>query len=287
MKDAYQEITDRLLEMVDGAGNWAPPWRELGLDRPSNAITKKRYTGVNVFMCWAAAHRAGYSSNRWATFNQWQAADCKVRKGAKGTPIIFFKQYEREGESGDPTKSIVSRVSYVFNAEQVEGAKAMEPEPTQGASAIARRDDIDNAIKRLNATIDIGGDRACYVPSIDTIRMPKPEQFVTMENYYSVLFHELVHWTGAKKRLDRNLSTSFGSDAYAVEEMIAEMGAAFLSADFGITNYVRDDHARYLKSWLEAAKKDKRALVRAASQASKAADFILNFNEEEELREVA
>jgi antirestriction protein ArdC len=275
MKDAYQEMTDRLVALVDDAGEWRPPWRRSGLAHPVNAVTKKRYRGVNVFMCWAAAMENGHSSSRWATFNQWKEIDCAVRKGERGTPIIFFKEYEKEGEGG-PEKHIVSRMSYVFNANQVTGERAADAEPERSAAPVARSASIDSFIHRTHAVIEHVGGSACYIPALDQIRMPKVEDFFKTERYYSTLFHELAHWSGAKPRLDRNLSTRFGSDAYAAEEMVAEMSAAFLSAEFGIENHTRDDHAAYLKSWLALAKADKRALVTAAAQASKAADYLID-----------
>lgn len=287
MKDAYQQITDTMIALVDDAGQWSPPWRSTGTSRPVNASTKKHYRGINVFMCWASAMRNGYSSNRWATFNQWKDMDCSVKKGERGTAIIFFKDYERSNDKGEDEKIIVSRVSYVFNAAQVTGERANEPEPRQSGGEVVRNNAIDNFVFRLNPKLQIGGDRACYIPSVDTIQMPKLEQFKQIDHYYSVLFHELVHWSGAKHRLDRDLSNGFGSSAYAAEEMIAEMGAAFLAADFSIENHVRDDHARYLKSWLAAAKEDKRALVRAAAKASKAVEFLHELNYIELESEVA
>ncbi len=287
MKDAYQEITDRMLQLVDSAGRWSPPWRSLGMDRPVNAITGNFYRGINVFMCWASSISNGYGSNRWATFKQWQAAGCSVRKGERGTPIIFFKEYERSGDSGNPEKVIVSRISYVFNASSVEGERAREPQPPQSGGELVRIARIESFVHRLNPTLQIGGDRACYIPSIDTIKMPTPEQFNSMEHYYSVLFHELVHWSGSKNRLDRQLSNSFGDQAYAMEEMIAEMGAAFLSADFQIENHVREDHAKYLAAWMSKVKENKRTLVQAAAKASAAVDYMHELHSIELMSEVA
>lgn len=274
--DAYQIVTDRLLAALDGAGDWTPPWRMAGASSyPVNARTKARYRGVNVLMCWAAAMGEGYATSEWATFKQWQDMGAKVGKGQKGTPILFFKEYEK-GEGDDRARHVVARCSWVFNAAQVEGyapaAAAADPEATP-AARIARCEFIKDA---TGATVDEGHDRAFYIPSLDLIRMPAFEAFRTAEHFYSTCFHELVHWTGAKTRLDRQLSVKFGSHAYAAEELIAELGAAFLSAETGIENVVRDDHAAYLKAWVAMMKDDKRAVVRAASEAGRAVDHILD-----------
>lgn len=276
MRDAYQEMTDKLVELVDDAGKWSPPWHSMNLDMPQNAKTKSAYRGLNVMMCWLTAMSKGYTSQRWATYNQWNDMGGHVKKGEKGTQIIFFKTDEREDKNGDKQKIMISKISYVFNANQVEGDCAAEPEPPQSIGEGERIKLIDHFIFTTGATITHHNGGACYIPGIDSIKMPQFTSFKDPFHYYSVLFHELVHWTGAKHRLDRELSTRFKSDAYAMEELVAEMGAAFLAAEWQIANHTREDHASYLKGWLEIAKKDKMALFTAAAQAAKAADFLEN-----------
>lgn len=271
MQDAYQIVTDRMLSLVDEAGQWTPPWHRTKLTMPRNAVSGHEYQGCNVFMCWITAYTKGYRNNSWATFKQWQAKGGSVRKGEKGTPILFFKEYAAENDNGDAETRAVARLSYVFNPEQVDG---IEQEPAFEPANHNRLPEIEWFIRATGARIIEGGNKAAYAPALDAIYMPALSSFKTPEHYYSTAFHELVHWTGAKNRLDRQLSTRFKSDAYAAEELIAEMGAAFLAADWSIANIVREDHAAYLKSWLDIMKKDKRALVTAASQASKAVAYL-------------
>jgi antirestriction protein ArdC len=275
MRDAYQEVTNRLVEMMDDtSGKWKAPWHKVAVDVPTNAKSKTPYRGVNILMCWLTMMVKDYSSNRWATFKQWHDMGGTVKRGEKGTPIIFFKEYNRTNHQGEEEKVLVTKLSHVFNANQVDGECAAEPTPPQSIGEGERIKLIEQFIKYTNANVEHGHNQACYIPSKDLIHMPDFGLFKDGYHYYSVLFHELVHWTGAKNRLDRDLSTRFKSDAYAMEELVAELGAAFLAAEWKIENHTREDHARYLKSWLEVAKKDKMALFTAAAQASKAADFL-------------
>lgn len=275
----YQQITNTLINMIDDAGQWTPPWRKTGFKTPTNALTLQRYNGSNILMCWASSINNGYASTRWATFKQWQQMDCKVRKGEKGTPIIRYNVTNKEQEDGTTRDIVFASTSYVFNANQVDGERALEPKPSSSESENERSIEIEDFIKATNAEITYGGERACYIPSNDKILMPDINTFYTAEHFYSTTFHELVHWTGAKSRLDRELNTKFGSDAYAYEELVAELGAAFLSADLGISNHVRDDHAKYLSAWLKILKESSSAVVSAASKASKAAEYISAFSD--------
>lgn len=271
MSDAYQIVTDRILSLIDEAGEWTPPWRKTGLTMPVNAVSKHKYQGINVFTCWATADAMGYRRNRWATFKQWQTVGGRVRKGEKGTPILFFKEYVAANDNGNDEKRVVAKLSYAFNEAQVDGIDVPAEIPVQQHDRHAA---IDAFIAATGATITEDGQRACYIPSEDAIRLPSLCLFREREHFYSTAFHELVHWTGAKHRLDRQLSTRFGSHAYAAEELIAEMGAAFLASEWSIENVTRQDHAAYLSAWLKLMKEDKRALVTAASQASKAVAYL-------------
>jgi len=274
----YQQVTNTLINMLDDAGTWSPPWRKTGFKTPTNAYTLQRYNGSNILMCWASGINNGFASTRWATFKQWAMMDCKVKKGAKGTPILRYNVSDKEQDDGTKRNVVFASTAYVFNAEQVDGERALEPKPPSSEGANERNVEIESFIAATNATISYGGDTACYIPSVDKILMPDIDTFHSAGHFYSTSFHELVHWTGAKNRLDRELSTKYGSDNYAYEELVAELGAAFLSADWGISNNVRDDHAKYLNGWLKIMKQNSTAIVSAASLASKAVEYISDFS---------
>lgn len=265
MKDIHQSMTDRILASLDEAGNWSPPWRGSGSPLPRNAVTGKRYHGVNVLSCWLS----GYDSQRWASYRQWESIGAQVRKGEKGTPIIFYKVISGAEPADD---KLVLRSSFVFNAEQVEGAPAEAvPAPAETNTRIERIEAWLAERPALKPAVDPDG-RAYYRPSTDSIHLPAFASFHTAEHFYSVLFHEATHWTGAKHRLDR--IGTYQGEARAREELVAELGAAFLAAEFGIENVTRDDHRDYLATWLKALKNDKRCITTAASEASKAIAFL-------------
>jgi antirestriction protein ArdC len=268
MRDLHQTMTDRILASVDAAGQWKPCWRGMASGLPVNAVTGKKYRGVNVLSLWLS----GYSSNRWATFKQWQEAGAQVRKGERGTPIIFYKIIEGETREQDRP---MARGSFVFNAAQVDGDTASET-PLAQLSPDQRLEALDRWLMEREHALRVVSNpdefSAYYRPATDTIHMPDFTLFNTPEHYYSVLFHEATHWTGAKHRLDR--LSNYRGEGRAREELVAELGAAFLCAEYGIENVTRDDHVNYIANWLEALKGDKRAIVTAASQASKAVELL-------------
>lgn len=284
-RDAYQEITDTIVALVAaGAGSCQMPWHSDGvpLTRPTNALTGQRYQGVNVLALWAASALAFHSSGVWATFKQWRRLGAHVRKGERGAIVVVYKPTEREvrdPETGEVTTEtrLLARASWVFNADQVSGWQAPVP-PYVGTIAAAAA--ADRFIAATGAEIRHGGDMACYRPIPDHIQMPDPERFLgtatssATESYYTVLLHELTHWTGHPGRLGRDLAGRFGQAAYAMEELVAELGAAFLCADLGIANAPRPDHAAYIADWLEVLRGDKRAIFTAASRAGQAADYL-------------
>ncbi len=283
--DIYTRVTQQIIDDIEagaGAASYRMPWHNWGQSAscPTNVTTGRAYRGINTLLLWAAAEAQGYSSGRWATYRQWTVAGAQVRKGAKATPIIFWKTStgapscaDDDGDTGTGPGRIVARTYFVFNGDQVEGA---EPQPqcvldeTETVTAAAQ------FICRTGAQIRHGGDRAYYAPSIDQIWLPQHAQFRDSESYYAVLAHELVHWTGAKHRLDRGFSERFGSEAYAVEELVAEVGAAFLAAHLGLSLEPRSDHAVYIASWLKVLKNDPKAILTAASKAQQAADYLLD-----------
>lgn len=281
----YDEVTAKIVaELEAGRFPWVQPWGRPGgtaLGLPRNGVTGRRYSGVNILLLWGAAIEHGYPSQGWLTFNQALKAGGRVRKGEHGTPVVYAdrftprKELERAARDGDEPGMVPFLKRFVvFNLAQCEGLIGVDPEP----APIPERRTIPHAealIAATGADFRTGGDRAFYVPSQDFIRVPPQPAFRDQINYYRTCFHELSHWTGHLSRLNRQQSGDYGSKTYGREELVAEMGAAFVCATLGITPTVR--HADYLGAWLETLKEDNRAIFRAASQASKAADFLLAF----------
>jgi antirestriction protein ArdC len=281
----HTKVTEEIIAAIAaGAPKFEMPWHRSGtpLGRPTNALSRMPYRGVNVLALWVAAQKKGYSSGVWATYRQWKKLDAQVRKGESGTVIVFFKEIERpqEGEEPDPGSSdavLIARASWVFNADQVTGWKAPEPPFVSVAETINRAEELIDA---SGACIDFGHDHACYDKILDLIEMPDRERFIATstsnatEAYYATQFHELTHWTGHPSRLNRDLSDRFGDNAYAIEELVAELGAAFLCADLGVTNVPRPDHGAYVSSWLRVLHNDTRAIFAAAAKAHGAAEYL-------------
>ena len=286
--DIHQEITNRIVDAIETAGDFRLPWiKNTGgsFARPVNVASKNPYNGVNVVSLWVSALAADYPSNIWGTYRQWQEKDCQVRKGEKSSLVIFYKSYEVEAvneQTGETEAAdrLVARASRVFNAAQVDGFEILTEE-LPDAPAFDPIERAERFAAATGAQIEETGDRACFIPSLDAIRMPERRRFTgtdtttPAEGFYSTLCHELVHWSGTKPRLDRDLSGRFGDDAYAMEELIAELGSAFLCADLGITPEPREDHARYIKNWLAVLKGDKKAIFSASAKASQAATWLL------------
>lgn len=286
MSNVYETVTANIITAIEqGAGEFRMPWHRASTADgiPCNASTGAAYKGSNVLTLWAASLGKGYGSNRWATFKQWQSIGAQVRKGEKATTGIYFNMFERENEQTGKAEAIpFARPFFLFNAEQVDGYTVPDTAPRQDLTETLRN--VDDVIAATGARITHGGSRAFYRPSTDEIYLPPRDAFIGTETstateaYYSTTLHELAHWTGHASRLARDFTRSkrFGDEAYAGEELVAELGAAFLCAQLGITNAPRVDHAQYIAHWLEVLKADNRAIVRAASDAQKAADFILS-----------
>ncbi len=276
MKDLYQDMTDLILSQVDEAGEWKPCWQGMSNGRPVNAVTGHAYRGVNILSCWVSAARRGFPTMRFASFKQWQDAGAQVRKGEKGTPIIFYKVLP--GKAEDDPDRMVLKGSHVFNAAQVDGVPQQDADPVDLLDDAQRMARIEHWLAtRQHAyrlTHDAGDQRAYYNPGNDSINMPAFGRFIDAEHYYSTLFHELTHWTGAKHRLDRADLANYRDERRAREELVAELGAAFLCAEHRIAQTTRDDHVSYVASWLKVLKNDKRAIVQAASLASAAVDHL-------------
>jgi len=276
----YQIVTDRIIaKLEEGVIPWKKPWNaEAGA--PKNLVSKRDYRGINSFLLGMSAYESPY----WMTYRQAQTFGANVRKGEKSTPVVFWKQLETtDKKSGDAISIPLLRYYNVFNLSQVEGMPEKHLPPAPAAT-----DREFNPITSAAALVDAmpqrpqivhGSTAAYYRPSTDTVSMPRPESFVGSAEYYSTLFHELAHSTGAAVRLNRPEITagdvSFGSHSYGKEELLAEMTAAFICATAGIDMTI-DNSAAYVQSWMRTIKADSKLLILAASGAQKAADFILN-----------
>ena len=279
--DLFARITRQIADAVAaGAETHKMPWHRWGegLAQPVNAVSGRQYRGINVLLLWATAEREGFCSGRWATFRQWTAAGAQVRKGQRGTAIFFWKGPaegdDDEADGGARSRPrYIAKVYWVFNEAQVDGAEPVSPTPI--LSPAERIAVAEAFVASTGAEICHGGDQACFVPSTDQILLPKFEQFRDAEAYYSVVCHELIHWTGAKNRLARELTGRFGRESYAAEELIAELGSAFLSAHLGLAVEPRPDHAAYVASWLRVLQGDSRAILTASARAQEAVDYLL------------
>jgi len=292
-RDIYQEVTDQIIKQLEeGSAPWLKPWKDSAASTlmPMNVISKKSYSGVNVLLLWCAANEKGYESNAWLTYKQAQDLGGNVRKGEKGQAITFWKinkgtETNKAGEEAKKSWAILKRFT-VFNVAQCENLGQLGLEIKEVPEE-QRLTNAEHFIQNTGATINHGTNQPCYVPSQDVVFMPHRKQFEDgegLEHYYSTALHELTHWTSHKDRCDRSLNGRFGSESYAAEELIAEMGAAFLCAQLGIKGEMR--HTSYLKSWLKVLKEDKKAIFTAASMATKAADY-LNQQQKEEQSKVA
>jgi antirestriction protein ArdC len=277
-RDIYAEVTARIIaELEAGAAPWIKPWAPTaGANTPCNAVTNRPYSGCNVILLWMA-RAAGYRTPRFLTFKQAAELGGHVRKGEHGTKVYFVKQLEvkEDADHSLPTRLIPMMREYtVFNVDQCEGLpdSVMMGKPMRVRNPDARDDLADEFLRSTGADIREGHGEAFYIQSRDFISMPAFEAFKGADHFYSVVFHELTHWTAHRSRLDRDLKNRFGSRNYAAEELVAELGAAFLCAEFGFDGDQR--HAGYIGNWIELLKADKRAFFTACSQASKAADYL-------------
>ena len=274
----YDQITDRVIELLtQGTIPWHKPWN-VKRGFPRNLVSKKAYRGINVFLL----HAMQYESPFWLTYHQAQELGAHIRKGEKACPVVFWKQLEVEDkESHEIEKIPMMRFYHVFNLAQIEGLKDV---PAAEAEAVITKPAEIVANMPQRPLIKHGMAKAFYSPIGDFVGMPDPERFTSEDEMFSVLFHELTHSTGHESRLNRPTiteSAGFGSEEYSKEELIAEMGAAFLCGQAGIGERTINNSAAYLQNWLEALKNDHKLIVQAAAQAQKAADFILGTKFEE------
>lgn len=276
----FETITDKIISILEaGEASGSITWNGQGgaSGMPINLKTGKAYQGVNVLLLWATAQEKGYSSPYWLTFNQAKEMGGQVRKGEKGTQGVFWgtREVKEENDEGDEEARQVAfaKAFWVFNLDQIDGIQAPGAVPAGNEwSAIEAAEAL---IQKSGADVIEGGAKAYYSPSRDEIHMPDRERFQCAENFYAVALHELTHWTGHASRCARDLKNRFGDEAYAMEELVAELGAAFLCAETGIAGRL-EGHASYIGSWLRVLKNDKRAIITAASKASQAARYIID-----------
>ena len=283
----YDEITTKIIsELEAGRLPWVQPWgtaaAKAPLAMPRNAATGRQYSGINVLILWGAVISHGYSGQSWLTFRQALALGGNVRKGEHGTTVVYADRFvpddekKRARETGEEAAAIPFLKRFtVFNSAQCENlpedVAIVAPPPPP--SLIEPQ--VEALIKASGIDFRIGGDRAFYVPARDYVQVPPPQAFFEPINWHQSALHECSHASGAPHRLNRDLSGAFGTKKYAFEELVAEISAAFCCAALGIVPTVR--HADYIGSWAEVLREDNRAIVRAASQASKAADYLLSF----------
>jgi antirestriction protein ArdC len=278
-RDLYSEVSTRIFaELEAGAAPWIKPWSATaGHNVPCNAVTNRPYSGCNVVLLWMA-QAAGYSTPRCLTFKQASELGGHVRKGERGTKVYFVKQLQVHDKTADDEgeSRIVPmlREYTVFNVEQCEGLpeRVLSLGQVKARNADQRDALVDAYLAYSGADIREGAGEAYYRPSDDYINMPRFEAFKSAAHFYGVTFHELGHWTGHKSRLDRDLRHRFGERAYAAEELVAELCAAFLCAEFSLDGDLR--HAGYIASWIGLLKADNRAFFTACSRAQAAADYL-------------
>lgn len=299
----YEDVTNRIIaELEKGLVPWVKPW-STAFAVPRNYITNRPYSGVNTLLLWMAMDMHGYQTNRWLTFNQARDADLPIRKGEKGIRVVFVKSIKRDTdeddvEEGDRKAIHIMRSYVVFNIEQCDGdISKLAPETAESVSP----DDDSHArawqIFVSSGARKISGPKACYMPKEDGVMLPplhafmdkaREEGFVGFsgyDNYFSTMLHELTHWTGHETRLDRDLRGRFGDAGYAAEELIAELGSAFLCAHTGIAGQLQ--HASYIGNWLQLLESDPRAIFTAASKAQQACNYLLELEAGEQMERAA
>lgn len=278
MKDIYTEVTNRIVAALEqGTPPWVCPWRQ-GSALPNNLATGKAYRGVNVLILAVEAMSRNFTDNRWLTFRQANTLGARIRQGETGTAIVFYRMHEIndttdgfEELSGEVRKIPLLKTYVVFNADQLNGLpdRFVLP-PLQPWQPL---DVAEQLITQTDALICHGGNQAFYRPSSDTIQLPPMSSFAHADDYYATALHELTHWTGHSTRLNRLSVQRQGVDAYAFEELVAEIGAAFLCAHCGLNGVI--EHASYIETWLNALRRDKRLIFLAAGAAQKAADWVM------------
>jgi len=282
-----ETITAAIVERLEtGTRPWVHPWTGASVSRPLRACGTP-YRGINVLWLWMAAEAAGHSSPFWMTFRQSQVLGGQVRKGERGTVAIFYRAYQAEkasesDEAADRRTRRVLKSFTVFNACQIDGLpNRFFPEPQPLPPPTERDQTLDGFFASVPARIRHWGAEAFYSPTLDQITMPEPGLFRELDHYRATLAHELSHWTGHESRLARQMGGRFGSEAYAMEELVAELSSAILGAQLGLPVDHLDHHASYLASWLKVLKADSRAILTVAAKAEEAASFLLRLGRDD------
>lgn len=278
--DMYQEVTNAMIELLETD---LPQWKKGWKTRPVtnifggvNGSTGEFYKGVNRLILAKAMINSDYKYNVWMTYKQAQAKNLQVKKGAKSVRLAYYNVIEKENKEGDIETIPFLNSFCVFNISQMDGdISAITPDEDETLTPIAENETAKSIFANTDVKIEYGYNSACYKPYIDTICMPNASDFVNLDEQFATLGHELVHSTGAEKRLNRQYGKKFGDTAYAREELVAELGASFLCAEMGCLETTLTNHASYLKSWLQVLKADKRAIFKASADAQKAVNYIL------------
>jgi antirestriction protein ArdC len=284
-KDVYTRVTERIVaDLEAGVRPWVRPWNgKHAAGRISRPLRHngQPYAGINIISLWCAASACGFAAPIWMTFRQAGELGGHVRKGESGSLVVYANKITRvdtDAETGNETEREIPFLKgyTVFNVEQIDDLPAHFYAPAASQlDPVARIEHAEDFFAASGAAIGHGGNRAFYRPATDTIQLPPFEAFRDADSYYATLAHELTHWTSHKSRLDRDFGGKrFGSEAYAMEELVAELGAAFLCADLKLALEPREDHASYIGNWLTVLKGDNRAIFTAAAHAQRAADFI-------------
>lgn len=273
MRNLHKEISDKIIEaMEQGTLPWIKPWSGIGSGgMPRNAITRRAYSGANVTLLWLSAANHGYGSGRWLTYKQASEAGGNVRKGEKSTTICYAATYEKENDKGEKDFIPFLKAYAVFALEQCEGLDHLIEKP-KAVNPEQRDADCDAFMLSTLADIRHGESRAYYNHKNDFIMLPPYESFNGANGYYGTALHELVHWSGHEARCNRQFGKRFGDQAYAAEELVAELGAAFMCAEFGYDAVTQ--HAAYIENWIKLIKEDSKAFITASSKASAAVEYL-------------
>jgi antirestriction protein ArdC len=286
-RDVAAEITDLIIDkLAQGVPPWRRPWRVA----PGQGLRPLRhcgtpYTGINTLYLWALADAREYTSRYWMTFRQAEQLGAHVRKGARGAVSVYYSSFRKTETSlvtGAQTEKNIRFLRHyiVFNADQIDGLPAhyyAAPAPEAVATPSERQAAIDAFFASIPADVRHGGEKAYFSPTFDYIQMPRPASFESMDHYASTRLHESVHWTGHARRLGRTFGKRFGDNAYAFEELVAEIGAGLGCAELGLPNDLHDSHASYVAHWLGILKADKTAIIHAAAKAEQAMTYLMTF----------
>lgn len=275
-KNIHADITNQIIEEIETnqALPWVKDWKDKPCLPPLNPASKRHYNGINIVILWVRAIKIGYASNQWLTYKQSKEINLQVKKNERGSKVVFFKNLVVDGKGTEEEKTVPMLREYtVFNRDQMDG-------DVSDSELEGKPGDIEAFINSIPFELITG--KPAFIPAHDLVKMPPLSNFDNQSSYYATMLHELIHWTGHESRLDRISSTEFGSPEYAFEELVAELGAAFLCAELGVTAEQR--HADYIASYLKLLKDDNKAIFKAAAAASKACDFLKLFQIQEDAK---